>query len=105
MNGCSGQFSNVNGSCRTNQNIILPQVNFSTFLLSLNTSALTYMGLLPNPETGNNEKDICLAKHTIDTISMLYEKTKNNLNDDETQLLKNLLYELRILFVKHCNVP
>jgi hypothetical protein len=105
MEGCSCASSKLKGSCRTNQNVLLPEVNFSTFLLSLNTSALTYMGLLPHPETGDNMKDICLAKHTIDTISMLNEKTKNNLNNEEAQLLESLLYELRILFVKHCNAP
>lgn len=103
MENYSFDATTKNGSCITNQNVPLPEVNFSTFLLSLNTSALTYLGLLPNPISGSKEKDLCLARQTIDTISMLYEKTKNNLTDEEYKLLTTMLYELRILYVKHCN--
>ena len=41
-----------------------------------------------------------MAKQTIDILSMLEEKTKGNLTDDEENLLKNMLYDLRILYVK-----
>ncbi len=57
------------------------------------------MGELPHPETGEKLVDAALAKHTIDTLSMLAEKTKNNLEPDEMELLTRINYELKMKFV------
>ena len=78
----------------------LPEINFQTFVFSLNASALVQLGMMDDPATGRKEKNLSLAKQTIDILSMLQEKTEGNLADDEENLLKNILYDLRIRYVK-----
>jgi len=78
----------------------LPEVNFPTFVFSLSSSALFHFGEVPDPNTGATEKNLSMAKHTIDILGMLEEKTKGNLTGDEEQLLKNILYDLRMRYVK-----
>ncbi len=80
--------------------IPLPEINFSTFLLSLNASALVNLGAIDDPATGGKNKNLLLGKQTIDILSMLKEKTGGNLTDDEKRLIENILYELRIIYVK-----
>ena len=77
----------------------LPEVNFSTFIFSLSTSALLHLGELPDPNTGENCLNLPYAKQTIDILGMLQEKTRGNLEPDEQSLLSNLLYELRMKYV------
>jgi len=79
---------------------ILPKVTFATFVMSLNTSCLVCLGEIPEPESGKNKKNLTLAKHTIDTLEMLKEKTKGNLNKEEEDLMNHILYDLRIRYVK-----
>jgi hypothetical protein len=79
----------------------LPGIDFSTFVLSLGTSALYHMGLAPDPASGERaETNLPLARQTIDTLEMLEEKTRGNLEEDEMHLLESLLYELRMRFVE-----
>jgi hypothetical protein len=78
----------------------LPEINFPTFIMSLNASALVNLGILDNPSTGKNEINLALAKQTIDILCMLEEKTRGNLSKDEESMLKNILYDLRIIYVK-----
>ncbi|MCL1940057.1 MAG: DUF1844 domain-containing protein [Desulfovibrionaceae bacterium] len=77
----------------------MPKPTFSTFVLSLASSALVQLGEVPDPSTGEKLEDITLAKHTIDILSMLQDKVKNGLDAEETRLLEGLLYELRMKFV------
>jgi hypothetical protein len=78
----------------------LPKIDFSTFVLSLNSSALVQLGLIEDPATSQKVKNLPLAKQTIDLLALLEEKTKGNLTSDEDNILKNILYELRMLYVK-----
>ena len=78
----------------------LPKINFATFIFSLNSSVLLQLGVIEDPETGKKVKNLPLAKQTIDILGMLEEKTKGNLTDDEAAMLKHILYELRLLYVK-----
>lgn len=78
----------------------LPKIDFSTFILSINSSALVQLGLLEDPASGQKTKNLPLAKQTIDLLAMLEEKTRGNLTTDEENILKNIIYELRMLFVK-----
>ncbi len=78
----------------------LPPVNFSMFILSLNTSALVHLGQIPDPQTQQKKTDLALARQTIDILDMLKEKTKGNLTRDEEKLLDSILYELRVLYLK-----
>ncbi len=78
----------------------LPEINFSTFVVSLNASALLHLGAIEDPTTGQINKNLPMAKQTIDILNMLEEKTAGNLNPEETNLLKSILYDLRMLYVK-----
>lgn len=79
---------------------VMPEINFITFVLSLNSSALVHLGQHPDPVSGTTEKNLPVAKQTIDVIAMLEEKTRGNLTEEENRLLTNVLYELRLLYVK-----
>jgi hypothetical protein len=78
----------------------LPVITFSTFIFSLNTSALVHLGDYPDPASGKNEVDLPLAKQTIDLIALLEEKTRGNLTKDEESLIKHILYDLRLRYVQ-----
>jgi hypothetical protein len=78
----------------------LPEVSFPTFILSLNASALMHLGAIEDPETGRPSKNLPMAKQTIDILSMLEEKTRGNLSKEEENMLKNILYDLRIAYVR-----
>jgi hypothetical protein len=77
----------------------LPPVDFPTFVLSIGSSALINLGEAADPAGGSSHKDLPMAKHTIDILSMLEEKTKGNLSATEAQLLENLLFDLRLRYV------
>jgi hypothetical protein len=77
----------------------LPIITFSSFVLSLSSSALFHFGEIPDPLTNKKQKNIELAKQTIDILGLLEKKTVNNLEKDEAVLLENLLYDLRMRYV------
>ena len=72
---------------------------FSTFVVTLSTSAMLYLGEIPDPDGRKVEVNLPMAKHSIDLLVMLREKTKGNLTAEEQKLLDNLLYDLRIKYV------
>lgn len=78
----------------------MPAIDFATFVISLNSSALVQLGILEEPGSGQKVKNLALAKQTIDVLAMLQEKTKGNLNRDEENIIKSILYDLRMLYVK-----
>ena len=78
----------------------LPEINFATFIFSLNHSVLVHLGVMEDPSTGKKVKNLPLAKQTIDILGMLEEKTKGNLSEDEEKMLKNILYDLRMIYIK-----
>ena len=80
----------------------LPKGDFSTFVLSLGTTALYQLGAIPDPASGESvEADPLVAQQAIDTLEMLRDKTIGNLDDSERQLVDSLLYELRMRFVEN----
>jgi hypothetical protein len=78
----------------------LPHFDFSTFILSLSHSALMHLGEAPHPETGQIEKNLPLARQTIDLVAMLEEKTRGNLTGEEERLVGQILFDLRMRFVE-----
>ena len=78
----------------------LPEVTFATFVYSLSTSALVHLGEIPEPISEKMDKNLPLAKQTIDILGILQEKTKGNLTQEEESLLNNFLYDLRMRYVK-----
>ena len=78
----------------------LPAADFTSFLLSLGTSALFHLGLVAEPGSdAPPEVNLPVARQTIDTLELLEQKTKGNLSAEESELLRNLLTDLRMRFV------
>ena len=78
----------------------LPEINFSTFVISLSTQALMHLGEIADPLSGKVESDVTAAKQMIDILGMLREKTKGNLNSGEERLLEDILFDLRMKYVE-----
>jgi hypothetical protein len=77
-----------------------PAIDFHTFVLSLGSSALLHLGELERPGAGAVEKDLPMAKNTIDILAMLQDKTRGNVTPEEAKLLESLLYDLRLRYVE-----
>ncbi len=95
--GCpcgDGKVPDQHGKC------VMPEVTFTAFIMSLNTSALYHLGEIADPATGEKVVDFSLARHAIDTLVLLQEKTKGNLDPDETEMLKNIVYDVKMRFVQ-----
>ena len=82
------------------QEVPLPEINFINLIFSLSTQALIQLGEIQDPVAQQLAKNLPLAKQTIDLIGMLKEKTKGNLTSDEEKVVENLLYDLRMRYVK-----
>jgi hypothetical protein len=78
----------------------LPSVDFAGFVLSLSHSALIHLGDAPNPADGRVAVDLTMARHSIDLLAMLSEKTQNNLTGSEETILGQALYDLRMRYVE-----
>ncbi len=89
-----GKVPSKDGRC------VMPEVTFPAFVMSLNTSALYHLGEIADPQTGKRIVELDLARHAIDTLVLIQNKTKGNLTVDEEELLKNILYDIKIRFVK-----
>lgn len=93
--GCDdGKVPDKEGKC------VMPEVTFPAFVMSLNTSALYHLGEIADPSSGKRTIDVDLARHAIDTLVLIQEKTKGNLEEDEAELLKNILYDIKMRFVQ-----
>jgi hypothetical protein len=77
----------------------LPPLDFSTFVLSLASSAMVNLGTVPEPGSDEPRKDLAAAKQIIDILGVLEEKTRGNLDESEARLLTSLLYDLRVHYV------
>ncbi len=75
------------------------KIDFSTFILSLTSSAFYHLGEIPDPKTGAKKIDLNAVKQTIDIIAMLKTKTEGNLSDEEKKLIEQLTYELQVKYV------
>jgi hypothetical protein len=78
----------------------LPEISFASFIMSLGTSVFFHLGDLPHPETGVADKNLPMAKQTIDLLGILREKTRHNLTPEEENIFDHLLYDLRMRYVK-----
>jgi hypothetical protein len=79
------------------------RIDFPSYILSYYTQGLVLLGEVPNPYTNQKEEDVEGARHTVEILSMLQEKTKGNLSKEEEQLLEGVLYELRMKFMAKTN--
>lgn len=83
----------------------LPPASFPALVTSLAAQALAAMGQVPDPAEGHPVVRPDLAKHCIDTLGMLEQKTKGNLTTEESGMLSEILHQLRMLFVSVRNAP
>ena len=81
------------------QEVPLPPADFTTIVSMLATQAMLNLGTLPNPMTGKTDRNLPQAKHAIDLVEVLKDKTKGNCNPQEEAMLQNLLHELRMAYV------
>jgi len=81
------------------------QIDFSTFIMSLTSSAFYHLGDIADPETGKTETNLPAVHQTIDMLTMLREKTQGNLNTEENKLLEQLVYELQMKYVAKSKGP
>jgi len=81
----------------------MPPASFEMLVTSLATQAMAALGFFPDPSTGETMLNRPIAKHFIDTLSVLDEKTKGNLTDQEAEILSQALHQLRMVFVNSGN--
>lgn len=78
----------------------IPKADFQTLLSTMVTQALFAMGAIPDPQTGRRMAHLDLARHHIDMLGVIEEKTKGNLSEEESNMLATTLYELRGQYVQ-----
>lgn len=77
----------------------MPDASLSVLITTLATQAMMALGQTPMPDQEKLEANLPFAKHCIDTLAVLADKTKGNLTSAEDHLLSRFLYELRLLYV------
>jgi hypothetical protein len=77
-----------------------PNTSFPSFVMSLAATAAVHLGDLPDPMTGQAQVDVPSAGHIIDLLAMLQQKTVNNLDAEESNLLDRVIYELRMRYIE-----
>ncbi|HYJ05809.1 MAG TPA: DUF1844 domain-containing protein [Chthoniobacterales bacterium] len=73
---------------------------FIEFVMMQAQNAALFLGQIPNPQTGQGEVNLELAKMFIDQLGMIQEKTRGNLTNEEAAVLKNTLSNLQMAFVE-----
>ncbi|MDD5044524.1 MAG: DUF1844 domain-containing protein [Candidatus Omnitrophica bacterium] len=82
----------------------LPEPDFNFFISTLAMQVSIFLGEMPNPVNNQKEENLPQAKFIIDTLDMLKNKTKGNLNKEEEGLLENILYNLRLLYLEKTKI-
>ena len=77
----------------------MPPASFPMLISTLATQAMASMGMLPDPRTGEASAHKPMAKHFIDTLGVLQEKTKGNLAEEEVIMLRDTLHQLRMAYM------
>src|SRR4029079_9187914 len=79
--------------------------SFLSLIMSLASNAASSLGMMPHPVTGETGVDLKTAKHWVDVLGMLEQKTHGNLDEQEAMMLENLLADLRMQYVSFTNAP
>jgi len=87
-------------SAGTSPEVDLPPADLIYLANSLSIQASIYLGLVPDPLSGKQEKNLPIAKHTIDLLEVLQQKTEGNCTPEETEYLEAALYQLRLAYVQ-----
>ena len=80
-----------------------PDADFAGLTNMMVSQALMAMGAMAHPQTGQPHVDLGLARHMIDLLGVVEDKTKGNLTEDEAKQLASTLYELRSSYVQIAN--
>jgi hypothetical protein len=72
---------------------------FMQLVLSLQMGTMQHMGKIVSPVSGKVERDLEMAKHSIQMLEMIHRKSSNSLSDDERNFIEGVLYELRLNYV------
>ena len=83
----------------------MPPASFMVLMSTLATQSMGSMGMFPDPGTGKPTVNRPMAKHFIDTLAMLQEKTKGNLTEEESAHLRDALHQLRMAYVALAEQP
>ncbi|WP_419778721.1 DUF1844 domain-containing protein [Maridesulfovibrio sp.] len=89
--GCGSEYA---------KDMPIPEVNFSSFVMSMSSSAMVHLGEVADPSTGKIDFSPVLAKQSIDVLAVIEDKIKNGMTEDEERLLCELLYNLRMKYVQ-----
>ncbi len=79
------------------------KLSFSDFVMSIAHGAYVSLGVVENPFTKKREINLEQARETIDLLDMIKTKTSGNLTEGEEKLLDEILYDLRMRFIKELN--
>lgn len=96
-----GEDRDMGNDDKKNQGAGEFKMDFSAFILSLNASSLIHLGEIPDPQIRERSVNISAAKHTIEILEIIKDKTVGNLDESEDKLLDDILYNLRLKFVQH----
>ncbi|MEM6469983.1 MAG: DUF1844 domain-containing protein [Planctomycetota bacterium] len=77
----------------------MPPANLAMLISTFYSQAMMALGVMPHPETGEKSTDLAMAKHFVDTLEMLQEKTKGNTNEEEDKMFDEVLHLLRMAYV------
>ena len=83
----------------------LPPATFASFIASLAAQTLIQLGEIESPVSGKRQVDLAGAQYSIDLLSMVRDKTKGNLTQEEERQLDGALFDLRMRFVKASQDP
>ena len=80
----------------------MSDLSFTAFVISLASSAAIHFGDIPDPESGEHQREVNLegAQQMIEILALLEEKTRGNLSAEERQVLEQVLYELRMRYIE-----
>jgi Domain of unknown function (DUF1844) len=78
----------------------MPAASFEVLVSTMATQALFALGEIPDPQTGQRMAHLDLARHHLDMLAVIEEKTKDNLSKEESDMLATTLYELRNRYVQ-----
>ena len=77
-----------------------PEIDFTTLIMSFASASMISLGMVPDPAMGKTQKNLVIAQQNIDIITLLKEKTRGNLTQEEDRLIDQVLYELRMYYIE-----
>lgn len=93
------QSSSSSGKGSPNMDQEYPEASFELLVTTFSMQAMSAMGMLSGPAGAQQPPDLAMAKHLIDLLAVIEEKTRGNLSKDESGMLEQILHQLRVLFI------